>query len=177
MQDAEGLKGKTMNLYEMSNEYLHVLQDLEQMEDGEPTESTIALLQELERDIKNKSDGYCSLIRHYQATEKAIQEEVARLAKRAESAGNRAKWLKTRLHNAIAAIGERQLKTAFNTIAISKNGGKQPVKIDVAPEHLPENLRKVVYQPDVDAIRSSLEAGHEVPGCTLLTRGEHLRLS
>lgn len=166
-----------MNLYGLSGEYLRVIDELDAMEGDEPTESTIAMMEEIESNIKTKVDGYCSLIRHYQTVSTALEDELKRIDARRQAAANRAKWLKTRLLAAITAMGERQLKTTLNTVTIAKNGGKQPIQINTRPEELPEELRVVSYQPDTDAIRIRLEAGHEVPGCTLLTRGEHLRLA
>lgn len=165
-----------MNLFEMTNEYRHILNEIEECE-GDPTESVIAMLEQLESDIGNKADGYCSLINHYQAYAKAAQEEAARIAKRSESFANRAKWLKDRLKAAMESLGETKIKTPYHSVTICKNGGAQPIKIEGQPENLPEEFRMVVIKPNTDAIREALVAGQTVPGCQLEPRGNHLRIN
>lgn len=165
------------SLFELTGEFLRLMNDLDEIEEGVPTESTLELLAQIEQDIKNKADGYCSLIRHYQSQATALDDEMARLAKRAASKTSKAKWLKDRLKAALEAIGESKIETTLNTIRIAKNGGSQPVKIEVSPEHLPEQYRQVVYQPNKDLIREALQAGQSIPGCQLEQRGTHLRLN
>lgn len=167
-----------MTLYDMAAEFRQVLDDLEQQEGAEPTESTLALLAEIEADIKNKADGYCSLIKHYESVSKAINAEVERLQHRQCRNAARAEWLQGRLKLALEAIGEKKIETPLNTIAIVGNGGMKPVTVQCRPEDLPEPYRKTVttIQPNKDAIRKALEAGQFIPGCLLLERGNRLTI-
>lgn len=165
-----------MNLFELSNEYRHLLMELEETDD-EPTESVIAQLQAAEGDIHNKADGYCSLIGHYHAAQKAVEEEIERLQKRANHFSKRSTWLKDRLRAALEFLGETKIKTALNTISICQNGGAQPLTIQVRPEDLPEQFRKVAYEPNRDAIRRALKDGQFIPGCQLMERNSHLRIT
>jgi hypothetical protein len=59
---------------------------------------------------------------------------------------------------------------------VAGNGGKQPLVIETPVDDLPSEFRVVRHEPNKDAIRSALEAGQAVPGCTLLPRGTSLRI-
>lgn len=164
-----------MTLHQLTDEFQIILNNLD--EDGEPTESVVAQLQEVESMIKDKADGYVSLIKYHESYDGAIQEEIDRLRKRAASFSNKAKWLKQRLFDAMQRMGESKIVTTLHTIRISKNGGELPVEIN--PEQLTKKYQteKLVVSPNREAILADLKAGKEVPGCMVKERGSHLRIS
>ena len=166
-----------MTLFDLTAEFQSLLHRLDE-QDGDVPPEVLADLERIESDIHNKADGYCSLIRHYEAMDAACANEANRLFQRAAAFNAKARWLKDRLHDAILRTGGRKLQTATNTITVCANGGAEPVSIDIEPEQLPEGYRivKTLYKPDVDAIRDTLQAGHHVPGCSLKERGTHLRM-
>lgn len=168
-----------MTLYELTNEFRQIMDDLEEIGDGEPTESTIAQLEAIESNIREKADGYCALIKHYQGMAEMVQQENMRLAARAGRFSTKGKWLQDRLKAAMESLKIPKIETPANTISIVNNGGLKPLSIEARAEELPEEYRKTVttHQPDKDAIRKALEQGVTIPGCTLLERGKRLKLS
>lgn len=166
-----------MTLYELSDEFQSILNNLE--EDGEPTEAVLAQLAEVEEAIRTKADGYVALIRHHQDIATAISAEHKRLGKRLATFTNKANWLTQRLHDAMNRMGETKITTATNTIKIVKNGGIQSVRIDVSLHDLPEpyQIKETVIKANNEAIRTDLQLGKHIPGCELMERGTHLRIS
>lgn len=166
-----------MTLFDMTAEFRKLLDVLDEL-DGEPTPEVLADLECIEGDIRNKADGYCSLIRHYESLFTVNANEASRLAKRAEEFGRKARWLKQRLHDALTRLGLSKLSTATNTVSVCTNGGVIPLNITVAPQDLPPEYRReeVIVRANNDAIRADLEAGVHVVGCGLGERGTHLRL-
>jgi hypothetical protein len=166
-----------VTLFDMTAEFRQLLDAIEGVE-GEPTPEVLADLERIEELIQDKADGYCSLIRHYEALFAANADEASRLTKRAEEFGRKAKWLKQRLHDALVRLGEMKVQTPMNTITVCRNGGAPPLDITIPVEELPEAYRvtKTVVSPNGEAIRADLEVGLHVPGCVLRERGTHLRL-
>ena len=164
-----------MTLFDMTEEFSALLAGIEA---EEPSLETLDAMAKIEANIKTKADGYCSLIRHYEAMFTANALEAERLAKRASDFKRKQEWLKFRLHDALVRLGELKIQTATNTITVCKNGGKTPIDIAVAAESLPEvfQSKTTVIKPNSEAIREALEQGHPVPGCSLKEHGTHLRI-
>lgn len=137
-------------------------------------------LEELSGERDKKLDGYCALIAEMEATAKAREEEAKRLNALASVGKGDANRLKSRLKLFLVNQGQDKVETARYKIAIQKNGGKSPVLLgehfQAHPEELPEGLRKVVFTPDLDAIRAKLEAGEDLGFATIGDRGTHLRI-
>jgi hypothetical protein len=165
-----------MTLFDLTAEFQAILHKLDDADAGDP--EAVAELERIEADIRNKADGYCALIRHYEAAAKTCHEEADRIEYRADGFNSKATWLKQRLHDALLRLGETRLQTPTNTVTVCRNGGAEPVKVDVPVEELPGDYQKTEYvcRPDIDAIRNALRAGLHVPGCRLEERGTHLRM-
>ncbi len=131
-----------------------------------------------ERD--KKIDGYCLLIRQFEAASEARELEAKRLMALAGADGNNARRLKDRLKRFFDAQGIAKLETPRFKLSIQKNGGKAPLVVPQAweqePAAAPEAYQRRVIQLDKEAIREALEAGEQVDGCEIAPRGSHLRI-
>jgi hypothetical protein len=163
-----------MTLFDLTAEFQALLAKLDDAEPGD--DGAVAELERIEADIRNKADGYCSLIRHYEALANACYLEAARLETRGVAFERKSDWLRQRLHDALLRLGETKLQTPTNTVTVCRNGGRPPLEITVPVEELPEayRVKETRYRPD--KITKELEAGHHVPGCVLRERGTHLRM-
>jgi hypothetical protein len=145
------------------------------------------------------------IARYLRATEfraRAAKEEAARLSARQKTAENRLAQVKSMLAYYMLSRGLRRLEGELNTFRLQKNG-QAALEIDVSA--LPQNyylrtltltepdweqilnvvtcpsLRTILeasvvdVEPDRERIRLELQAGHEIPGATLV-KGEHVRL-
>lgn len=124
-----------------------------------------------------KLDGYAALIRSMELRAAVRKEESDRLLKRVQVDANTARRLKDRLKMFMEMTGLKKVETARYRIVVQANGGKVPVDVQAAVEELAPVFVRTRKEPDTDTIRAALEAGTDVPGCRLLPRGSHLRIS
>lgn len=150
----------------------------EESADGELSDELERWFAEIGDQQSSKVDGYCSLIRSQELEASALGAEIDRLQRRQAARRNLAQRLKDRLKLYLELTGQKKLQCKRFTAAICGNGGKLSVDTrGLQLEALPEELVRTTRQPDVDAIREALEAGKNVPGCRLMERETHLRIS
>lgn len=155
------------SLFELTSDALFLDELLEQI-GGEITDAEVEAqidewLSEIGDALNEKLDAYVTLIAEFQARAEARKRESERLRARAQVDANNAERLKARLRLYFERTGKRKVETARFTVSLVNSGGKLPLIINPAfvaqPELLPEQLRKVTFAPDGDAIRRALESG------------------
>lgn len=171
------------NIYELSGEYLELL---DMLEDEDVDEQVILdTLEGVEYEIEDKADGYAKIIKALEADVEGIQKENDRLSFRKETYKNRIKWLKQNLETCMRMTGKKKFTTDLFSFNIQKNGGKRKLTIDVDIENIPEEYR--IKQPDAvngEKLREYLkENGLEgqdgslnCEWCHLEPQGESLRI-
>jgi hypothetical protein len=170
-----------MKLYEIADSYLEVM-DLLIQNEGELYPELEAALDCLDTDIKIKVSAYAKIIRTLEtqaavATGQAagILVEVNRLKRlaqvRQQAADNLANWLKLNLER----MGLSKVETDVAVVRVQKNGGRLPVVFEGDASTLPEEFRKVFYEPDKDAALAAYKAKRPLPaGFTVKPQGTHL---
>lgn len=127
-----------------------------------------------------KIDGYCALIREFEARAEARELEAKRLMALAGSDGNNAKRLKARLKAFFEAQGIKKLETARFRLSVQGNGGALPLIVPEAwerePASAPEGFQRRVIQLDKEAIKTAIQNDDETHGAHLGERGTHLRI-
>lgn len=162
-----------MNIYELTTKYKHLQTALE----CDPDDEEIAiLLAEIDDDIETKADGYGRIIRNLQAEVGGLGSEIDRLVKRQKSRVNAIKRLKENLLYSMKETGKTKFKTDLFSFGVQKNGGKAPIELTVLPEDLPEELRRVKYEANSDAIREYIEETGDLSYAVIKDRGEHLSI-
>ncbi len=127
--------------------------------------------------LLEKLDNYCGLIQSRLMWAAARKAEADRLAKLAESDIKAVEFLKSRLKTHLEATEQQRLRTKRFNIALCANGGKAPLRFDnTPPEQMPERFKRVIVEPDKEAIRTALEAGEELIFAYLGERESHLRI-
>ncbi len=167
-----------MSLYAIQNEIESLIDALLEgggtdMAANEALEQHLAGLDEA---LDQKAEGYASVIRSLELRARARKDEASRIRDLAEADEAVADRLKKRLKEAMEATGKQVIDTPRFKLSVAGNGGKQPLVIETPVDDLPSEFRVVRHEPNKDAIRSALEAGQAVPGCTLLPRGTSLRI-
>lgn len=145
------------------------------------------------------------IARYLRATEfkaRGAKEEAARLTARQKTAENRLAQVKSMLAFYMLSRGLRRLEGELNTFRLQKNG-QAALEIDASALLRSYYLRTltltepdwerilnavtcpslramleasvVKVEPDRERMRLDLQAGHEIPGATLV-KGEHVRL-
>lgn len=121
-------------------------------------------------------DSICCIVRTLDLRAACRREEAERLTRLVKAEENKSRRIKDRLRLYLDIAGKRRVDTARYRVTVCSNGGKAPLDLP-DPASLPEEYRRVEFHADVDTIRAALESGVEVPGCALLPRGSHVRIS
>lgn len=133
-------------------------------------------LAERDRPLKQKLDGYGSVIRERESLAVARRAEAERLNALARADENTVKRLKDRLRWFFEAESITSLETPRFKFSIAQNGGLAPLLVYALPEDLPGKFQKVVISPNNEKIRAALEAGEQLTYAELGPRGHHLRV-
>lgn len=151
-----------------------------EISDDEQGSALEAWFQELGEERDQKIDNYCTLIEEMEGRAAVRISESERLANLAQADERAATRLKTRLRDYLEGQGIAKLKTDRFNLTVAQNGGKAPLTIPDQWRHdattAPEQYHRRTIRLDVDAIRTDLESGQDVPGCRIEERGTHLRI-
>lgn len=165
-----------MNLYELTDNWLQLQSMLEDPEvDQQVIEDT---LEALEYAIEDKAENYAKLIRNMEGMIEAIKHEEERLFMKRRNLTNSIDRLKQNLMTSMNATGKRKIKTDLFQISIQKNGGADPVVLDVSTDDLPIELVIIKEEPDKKAIAALLKEFPETGKkyAHFGERGESLRI-
>lgn len=162
-------------LYELKEEHEALMNMLYDEEVDEQT--VLNTLEGIEGEIEEKADDYAKIMRLLSADTEALKKEEERLKRRRETLENNIDRMKRRLYETMKETGRIKFKTQLFSFSIGKNGGKQPLKLDVADvtEIPAEYLIPQPPKPDNDAIREALKE-QKLPWAHLEPRGEHLTI-
>ncbi len=159
-------------LYEITGDYLRLLEMLEEEENIDP-QAFKDTLEGIEGEFEIKADGYARVLKELNAEADKYNAEIQHMAARRDSINNRGKMLKQHLYDSMKATGKLKFKTDLFSFGIQKNGGVQPMEIVPDMEIPDEYCRK---EPDNAKIREALKNGAELPFAVLKERGEHLSI-
>lgn len=168
-----------MNLFEIGEELERIADALRDAEgvvnDGLLEEWFDSVMEARDQKI----DRYCNLIKSLEGMAAIREEEIKRLQALVKGDQATVKRLKDRLRIFVEGQGGK-VETPLHKLSVAKNGGKVPVHYPGAwaesPSEAPEAFHRRRIELDVEAIRASLEAGEEIPGCAIGERGTHLRI-
>lgn len=155
-----------MKLYEITNEYLNVLNDVCNEETGEINEQALARLDEVKDDLKNKGVAIASFIENIEAEEKAIEEAIQKMQRRKKQLANQSEFLVSYLQTNMERCGINEISCPYFKVKLKKC----PVSVDVFDENsIPDDYkrRKEVISVDKIKIRDEILAGVIVPGAAL----------
>lgn len=165
------------SLYEVTGEILQLQSMLEDDIDPEVLADT---LEGVQGEYEIKLEAYCKVIKNLEGDVTSIKAEVDRLSTKRKTLENNIERLKKAMFDSMKATNTSKVKGTLFTVAIQKNGGKNPIIYDKDNKDitltLPDNLVNIVETPNLEAIREVLEAGKTVNGFSLGERGESLRI-
>lgn len=163
-----------MNIYELTADFLR-LQEMIEDPDVESDEIQ-ALMDELNDQIEKKADGYAKMIRNLEGNLAAVKTEQQKLAEKKNLLEAGIKRLKDDLQASMIATGKRKFKTDLFSFNIQKNGGADPVVVDVATDELPDDLVIISEKPDLKAIAAYIKETGDITFAHFGERGESLRI-
>lgn len=153
-------------LFDISDDLIALEQILDEVggdiSDAEAEQAVDKWLEALGEERDRKLESYAWLIKRLEGDADILKAEMDRLRLRKQTAENKARRLKERLETFMIVTEQDRIQTERFTFALQKPGGKPKVELGFYfqehPEELPEGLRRVKFEPDLEAIRERLEA-------------------
>lgn len=154
-----------MNLYNISQEYLRLLDSEEEINEEE--------LKICEENLQEKFQNYQFVILELQGDVDKVKKEIERLKAKKDKLDNRVKTLKETLLNTMQTLNLNNVKTENFKFKVSNAGGKQSLELygDV-----PEEFKKVIYENDNEKIREALNNGEYLEFAKLAERKKILKV-
>ena len=141
-----------MTLYELTDDHRRLLWMLEEDPENEAIKEMIALNQ---LDIVDKAEGIVHVIRQLEADAEAAKQEKLRLGKKQSTAENGAKRLREALKEAMSISGVTKIKKPTCSATLST---RWDTVLDVEPEDLPDEFKKITVEPKKAEITKWLKA-------------------
>lgn len=161
------------NLYDLTAKYKHLQLALECNPDDKELE---ALFAEIDDNIEAKAEGYAMVMRNMESDIDGLDKEIKRLTERKTVMANGIKRMKNNLYESMKATGKTKFKTELFSFGIQKNGGAEPLVVDVTVDELPSELVKVTKEVDKDALRKYIKETGDFSFGHFTDRGESLRI-
>ena len=152
------------SIYEISNDYLTLMNEIEQAE-GEITPEMEAQLKINEGELQSKSIAYLAVIKEREAFVTQIDEEIKRLTALKKRNNSLVDRLKENILNAVNLFGT--IETQFNKFSIRKSESVEVLDVNELPKEY--KVVKVTEQADKKAIKEALKSGKQIIGCSILT--------
>jgi len=152
------------SIYEISNDYLTLMNEIEQAE-GEITPEMEAQLKINEGELQSKSIAYLAVIKEREAFVTQIDEEIKRLTALKKRNNSLVDRLKENILNAVNLFGT--IETQFNKFSIRKSESVEVLDVNELPKEY--KVVKVTEQADKKAIKEALKSGKQIVGCSILT--------
>jgi hypothetical protein len=155
---------ETKNLYQIQNEYLTIIQELES-NGGELTPELEQGLTINEKELQGKSIAYLEVIKDREALVSRIDEEIKRLQAMKKAQTNLITRLKDNLLTAVKVFGSFESGLVkFGTRKSSK------IEIEIDTNDLPKEYKviKVTETPDKTALKNAIKAGEKIEGVELV---------
>jgi len=149
------------SLYHIENEYLKIV---EQLEDGEVTPELETALQINANELQGKAIAYAHVIRESSLTIDAIDAEIARLASLKKAEQRKVERLKSSISSAMQFYGISEVKSETMKLSFRKS---EALVEEVAFTELPDEFITVIPEsrkPNNAAIKAALKEGREIEG-------------
>ena len=148
-----------MNLYTLTQNYLHVL---EMAENGEDLADT---LESLEDAIEVKAENTAKVIKQLEANAEMLANEAKRLSERKSAIENNVRNLKSYLQDQLERCGKAKVKGEIFTVAIQNN----PQSVEVVDEtKIPlEFFIEQAPKLDKKTLLQHLKNAEQIPGAEL----------
>ena len=151
-----------MTLYEITNDYMQLMQ---MMEDPEMDPQTLSdTMEGIEGELEVKAESYAKVMKNLEADVVGIKAEIDRLSERKKTIENNIKKMKETLQFAMETTGKTKFKTELFSFGIRKNA---PAVVMDEPyiENVPERFLKY-SDPTINksAIKEAIQNGEDLEG-------------
>lgn len=160
-----------MKLYEIANEYLALMQAIDN--DEIPEEAIADTLEAIKGEIEVKADNIACLLKNIEADIMAIKAEETRLAERRKAKEKAYDRLKEYLSDMLQRVNIGKVETARNNISFRKS---EVVEVDHetffawAVANRSDLFTYSAPKPNKTEIKKALKSGDEIIGASLITK-------
>lgn len=158
------------NLYELTGEWIQLMDKLEAGEDVELE------FNETDEAFEEKAEKYAMMIRNLESDYEAFDKEEKHYKEKKNRCKKGIEKLKNNLESAMIITGKRKFKKGVFSFSIQKNGGKLPVIVDVPTEELEDEFVIVTEKPDLTAIEKYINETGDITFAHFGERKEGLRI-
>ena len=163
-----------MTLYEITNDYMQLMQ---MMEDPEMDPQTLSdTMEGIEGELEVKAESYAKVMKNLEADVAGIKAEIDRLSERKKTIENNIKKMKETLQFAMETTGKTKFKTELFSFGIRKNA---PAVVMDEPyiENVPERFLKY-SDPTINrtAIKEAIQNGEDLEGLAHLEQSSSLSI-
>ena len=153
-----------MKLYEIANDYLALLQAID--EGLIPEEAIADTLEAIEGEIEYKADNLACVLKTLEAEAAAIKAEEKNLAERRKQKENAGERIKSYLSDVLQRLNISKIETARNKITFRKSDSVvvDDTFIKWAQDHRADLLKFSEPTADKTAIKAALKEGAEIEG-------------
>lgn len=170
---------RSLKLYELAPAFVAAMAmileaDPSTQEGQEAIELAGVRLSAINLALEAKFDGIGSILREFEASSKAIGEEIARLSARKAAIDRRSEGLKAYALSQLKRAGLSEVNGTKFTFAVRLN----PEAVQIVDQAaIPRKYIRIEISesPDKNAIKAAHKAGEEIPG-VVFTRGERLEI-
>ena len=165
------------SLYEMSNDYLNVMRQIEDAE-GIMSDLQIEALDTIDEEFPVKVGNICKVIRNQEAESAAIKVELDRLSNRRKAKVNSVKRMKAYLFDNMQTLGHDKVETPDNLFTVAVQNSNPSAQWVGEANDIPDELRMIPPPPELDKkmVLTMAKAGTDLPDGCEVTRGKHLRI-
>jgi hypothetical protein len=163
-----------MTLYDITNDYMQLMQ---MMEDPEMDPQTLSdTMEGIEGELEVKAESYAKVMKNLEADVVGIKAEIDRLSERKKTIENNIKKMKETLQFAMETTGKTKFKTELFSFGIRKNA---PAVVMDEPyiENVPERFLKY-SDPTINrsAIKEAIQKGEDLEGLAHLEQSTSLSI-
>lgn len=168
--------GREGSLFNITGQWLELKDMLCECTDDAELEQVIKdSLEGVQGELEVKAANYIYVIQQIEMeADRAEQLEYEWSMKKKIRRSNVAR-LKQALKDVMTVTDQPELRAGDYTLKIVKNGGVAPLIID-KPDAVPDNMTKVIIEPDKDRIRQYLDEGNSCKWAHIAERGTHLSI-
>ena len=160
-----------MKLYEIANDYLALMQAIEN--DEIPEECIADTLEAVKGEIEIKADNIACMLKNLDADIVAIKAEEARLAERRKAKERTHERIKQYLSDTLVSLNIDKVETARNNISFRKSEAvelNEEAFIEWASANRDDLLTYSAPKANKTEIKKALKSGAEIIGAELVTK-------
>lgn len=154
-----------MNLHELTTQFRTLADELERASDDEASAIMLAQLEAVGSEIQYKGEDYALIADEFERQAEMIDEIAKQYRDRALVRKNRAEMIRTRLRDAMLALGLKQIKTDRVNLTIIHGPPRVELEKDFEPGF---EFSRIKEEIDKTKLRDALKAGREIPGARLV---------